>query len=55
VSCDYCGKDIERFPFELKRSWTLFCGKRCKSEYQKLSQVLDFNSNWRGGHDEYKG
>lgn len=33
--CDYCGKEIKRFPRSIERNKHNFCSQKCKIEFQK--------------------
>ena len=50
LTCDYCGKEIERFPSQVKRH--NFCGRECLSKYTNKSanpegykELRDFTKN----------
>lgn len=45
VQCDNCGKDVEKWPFQVRQSKHLFCDTNCKVEFIRGQ----YAPNWRGG------
>jgi hypothetical protein len=45
VNCEYCGKEIERVPSEIKRGKYFFCSREHKDIYQKGEN----HPNWNNG------
>lgn len=56
VECSWCGKEIERWPHEVKRrSKNFFCCR--KHQWKWFSEIfrLENNPNWRGGYNNNYG
>lgn len=46
IKCDCCGKDVKRYPSNIKNKKHLFCSKTCKIEYFKTHK--EENSLYKG-------
>jgi len=53
-TCQYCGKTIERWPYEVRQHKSLYCSRRCMYADRKGSWTGDKNPNWIGGYQEEK-
>ncbi len=49
VTCNHCGKNIERAPSRVKHYDTQFCDIRCYAKWQSENRVGENHPNWRGG------
>jgi hypothetical protein len=56
VKCANCGKEVNRAPFELKKSKSgrAFCSSSCSSTYNNRFRVGEANPNWNGGTSNYR-
>lgn len=49
VSCDNCGKSIEMYSPQIKRSKHHFCNKKCYGAWRRRELKGSNNPNWKGG------
>jgi len=53
VNCSNCGKELNRFPCDIKYYKNLFCNIKCKSEWMKGKKMQKTSKNkhwnWQGG------
>lgn len=49
VTCDNCGKAIERYPSGIARAKRHFCNPKCHGEWQKKHKCGKDNHHWKGG------
>lgn len=51
VNCAWCNKEIEKWPYMIKRGTSSFyCSKECKSSHWSEMFVGENAFNWKGGH-----
>lgn len=48
VSCDSCGDDVEKYPYELEGKNNIFCDKECHRQFQ-LDQPTEEHNSYEGG------
>lgn len=53
VSCDYCGKSIERVRSAVGAR--NFCNRECLGKWRSIHYTNENNAAWRGGHESYRG
>jgi len=53
VNCANCGKEIYRYPRDLKRRSQHFCSYKCMGNLMSRENIGIKNSNWRGGIHVY--
>lgn len=56
VECSWCGVELKRWPFEVKRrSVKFFCSSKHRGLFYAPYQSKEGNNNWRGGYKPYYG
>lgn len=54
TKCDYCGKKIEKRPYEIERSKHHYCSSECRSKHQKLTLKGESNPNFKKANIDVK-
>lgn len=48
VSCDFCGDNVERYPYQLEDKDNTFCNRECHRQFQ-LEKPPEEHGNYKGG------
>lgn len=48
VSCDYCGGEIERYPYQLEGKSNIFCDRECHRQHQ-IEKPPEEHNSYEGG------
>ena len=55
LSCDECHKSIWVRRYKRQSNKNNFCSIKCRSRFHSKNNSGSANSNWRGGHQNYRG
>lgn len=53
VSCENCGSNVERLPFQVEPHEWHFCSRSCQREWFSENLTGERNPNWRGGRTQW--
>lgn len=48
ISCDFCGSDVEKYPYELEGKDNSFCDTECHRQFQ-IAQPPEEHNSYNGG------
>lgn len=49
TKCANCGKDIFKWPYQLRHGTRHYCDRKCKGEWRSKNMAGDNSPNWKGG------
>jgi 5-methylcytosine-specific restriction endonuclease McrA len=53
--CWQCGVDVERKPYQVRKSGRVFCSRSCCGKWKAANLIGDKIYNWEGGYEPYYG